>query len=69
MPGFDNLSAEQLDQIGRFIEETDIEVIDDEMRGLSRSTGPGSLGSPPRRKIRQRVRLAWCFLSLQLRRL
>ena len=34
MPRFDNLSAEELEQIRRFIEESDIDVIDDEMREL-----------------------------------
>ncbi len=34
MPRFDNLSAEELEQIKRFIEETDIDTIDDEMRAL-----------------------------------
>ena len=32
MPRFDNLSAEELEQIRRFIEESDIDVIDDEKR-------------------------------------
>ena len=34
MPRFDNLSAEELEQIKRFIEESDVDVIDDEMREL-----------------------------------
>ncbi len=32
MPRFDNLSPEELEEIKRFIEETDIDLIDDEMR-------------------------------------
>jgi hypothetical protein len=34
MPHYDNLSAEELERIKRFIEESDIDVIDDEMRAL-----------------------------------
>jgi hypothetical protein len=34
MPRFDNLSAEELEQIRRFIEETDIDEINGEMRAL-----------------------------------
>jgi hypothetical protein len=34
MPRLDNLSAEELEQIKRFIEETDIYAINDEMRAL-----------------------------------
>ena len=32
MPHFDNLSAEVLEQIRLFVEEIDIDVIDDEVR-------------------------------------
>jgi hypothetical protein len=32
MPHFDNLSAEELEQIRLFVEEIDIDVIDDEVR-------------------------------------
>jgi predicted transcriptional regulator len=40
MPRFDNLSAEELEQIRRFIEETDIDVISDEMRALVEKNWP-----------------------------
>jgi hypothetical protein len=49
MPRFDNLSAEELEQIRRFIEETDIDVISDEMRTLVEKNWPWLLEKlPPR---------------------
>jgi hypothetical protein len=48
MPRFHNLSAEELDQIRRFI-ETDIEVISDEMWALVEKNWPWLLEKlPPR---------------------
>ncbi len=48
MPRFDNLSAEELEHIKRFIEETDIDPIDDEMRALVETHWPWLLKLPPR---------------------
>ena len=49
MPRFDNLSAEELEQIKRFIEKTDIDTIDDEMRALVETHWPWLLEKlPPR---------------------
>jgi hypothetical protein len=45
MPRFDNLSAEELEQIRRFIEETDIDVISDEMRALVEKNWPFPSGT------------------------
>jgi hypothetical protein len=51
MPRFDDLSAEELDQIRRFIEESDIDVIDDEMRELVEKHWPWLLAKlPPQTK-------------------
>jgi hypothetical protein len=47
MPRFDDLSAEELDQIRRFIEESDIDVIDDEMRELVEKHWPWLLAKLP----------------------
>ena len=49
MSRFDNLSAEELEQIRRFVEETDIDVIDDDMRALVEEHWPWLLEKlPPR---------------------
>jgi hypothetical protein len=49
MPRFDNLSAEELEQIRRFIEETDIDEINGEMRALVEKNWPWLLEKlPPR---------------------
>jgi hypothetical protein len=40
MPRFDKLSAEELEQIKRFIEETDIDELSDEMRALVETHWP-----------------------------
>jgi hypothetical protein len=49
MPRFDNLSAEDLDQIRRLIEETDIDAVTDEMRELVETHWPWLLEKlPPR---------------------
>ena len=49
MPRFDNLSADELEQIRRFVEETDIDVIDDAMRALVEKHWPWLLEKlPPR---------------------
>jgi hypothetical protein len=56
MPRFDNLSAEELEQIKRFIEETDIDTIDDEMRALVETHWPWLLEKlPPRVTHRERA--------------
>jgi hypothetical protein len=49
MPRFDKLSAEELEQIKRFIEETDIAELSDEMRALVETHWPWLLVDlPPR---------------------
>jgi len=50
MPRFDNLSAEELEQIRRFIEEPDIDVIDDEMRDLVEKHWPWLVSKLPPQK-------------------
>ena len=49
IPRFDIISAEELEQIRRFIENTDIDVIDDDMRALVEKNWPWLLKKlPPR---------------------
>jgi hypothetical protein len=49
MPDFDNPSPEDLEQIRRFIEEMDIDVINDEMRELVKKRWPWLVAKlPPR---------------------
>ena len=51
MPRFDSLSTEELEQIRRFIEDTDIDVIDDEMRELAEKHWPWLVAKlPPQTK-------------------
>jgi hypothetical protein len=47
MPRYDNLTAEELEQIRHFIEETDIDAIDDEMRDLVEKHWPWLLAKLP----------------------
>jgi hypothetical protein len=47
MPRFDNLSPGELEEIRRFIEESDIDVIDDEMRALVEKHRPELLSNLP----------------------
>jgi hypothetical protein len=50
MPRFDNLSPEELERIKRFIGESEIDVIDDEMRELVEKHWPWLLAKlePPK---------------------
>jgi hypothetical protein len=51
MPRFDNLSPGELEEIRRFVEETDIDVIDDEMRELVDKQWPWLVAKlPPQTK-------------------
>ena len=55
MSRFDNLSAEELEQIKRFIKETDIDTIDDEMPALVETHwGSWEKLPPPRKGARPR---------------
>ena len=51
MPRLDKLSTEELDQVRRFVEESDIDAIDDEMRELVEKRWPWLVAKLPPRTV------------------